>query len=79
MKAIFGIAQGASRAGLQYQYDQAFTSTSTVVVTHNLGYNPIIRVFIGSQEVQPLSVIHDTIMQTTVTFSSPQTGTIRAI
>lgn len=64
---------------LTYSYSQAFTSQSTWVVTHALGYYPIIRVFVGNQEIQPASIIHDTINQATLTFSSAQTGTARAI
>lgn len=62
-----------------FAYTQDFTNTSTVVVTHGLGYNPIIRVFIGNYEVQPASIVHDSTTQATITFSSPQTGTVRCI
>lgn len=60
-------------------YTQEFTALSTWVVNHGLGYEPIIRVFIGNQEVQPLSITHDSTIQATITFSDPQTGRIKAI
>lgn len=72
-------SEGTDRSGLQFTYEQAFTSATSVAVTHNLGYNPIVRVFIGTSEVQPQSVIHDSIMQATVTFSGAQTGVIRTM
>lgn len=71
--------QGTDRSSLSYQYEQEFTSATTVVVTHNLGYNPILRVFLGTTEVQPTSIIHDSIMQATITFAGSSTGTVRAV
>lgn len=60
-------------------FEQAFTNLSTWVVAHQLGYNPITRVMVGTNEVQPQSIVHDSTMQLTVTFSAPQTGTVRCI
>ena len=62
-----------------YSYEQDFTAVATIVVNHNLGYYPIIRLFVGGVEAQPQSVTHDSIFQATIVLSSPQTGTIRAI
>jgi hypothetical protein len=79
-KAILqlGNTEGHPRANIAHE--QVFNTPSTTwVVTHGLGYNPITRVFIGNSEVQPLSVAHDTVNQTTVTFTNPQTGTVRCI
>ena len=67
------------RSELQFAFEQSFTSASTVVIEHGLGYYPIVRVFIGTQEVQPASIIHDSLIQTTITFSSAQTGVARLI
>jgi hypothetical protein len=64
----------------QIAFEQNFTSSSTTwVVTHNLGYEPIIRAFVGTREVQPQSIVHDTVNQTTITFSTPQVGFVRCI
>lgn len=60
-------------------YTESFTSASTIVVRHNLGYYPITRLFINDNEVQPETVIHDDIFQTTITLSSAQSGIIRFI
>lgn len=63
-------------------YNFVFTQTSpsaTWVINHGLGYEPIIRVFIGNEEVQPLSIVHNSLFQSTVTFSTVQTGIARCI
>lgn len=60
-------------------FEQAFTGQSVWVVNHQLGYNPIIRVIVGGNEVQPQSIVHNSTMQTTITFSSAQTGTVRCV
>lgn len=63
-----------------YAYTHYQTTASTAwVIAHNLGYEPIIRVFIGTQEVQPLSITHDNLNQTTITFSVAVAGTARLI
>lgn len=55
------------------------TASTEWVITHNLGYNPIVRVFIGNQEVQPLTITHDSTNQVTITFSTAQAGYARLI
>lgn len=74
---MLGSEQGSPRDN--YSFEQEFSGTDTVVVNHMLGYNPVIRAFIGNQEVQPLTITHNDLNTTTVTFSTPQTGTIRCI
>ncbi len=54
-------------------------SSSSWVISHGLGYNPIVRVFIGNQEVQPQSITHDSVNQTTITFSSAHVGYAKLI
>jgi len=69
------------------QPDQmTFTFTQTVaaatwVVVHNLGYNPIVRVFdnTGNQEIQPLSIVHDSVFQVTIQFSAVTAGIARLV
>lgn len=58
-------------------YTTSFTAQTTIVVKHNLGYYPIVRAYIGGDEVQPDNVVHDSIYQATVTFPSAQTGVLR--
>lgn len=58
-----------------YQSD----AESTWVINHGLGYNPIVRIFVGNQEVQPASITHDSTSQLTVTFNTAQSGYARLI
>lgn len=60
-------------------YEQSFTGASSWVISHNLGYNPTINLYIGGQLVQPLSLVHNSLNQATATFSSPQSGSARCI
>lgn len=63
-----------------YSYTHYQTNASTSwVINHGLGYNPILRVFIGNQEVQPSSITHDSVNQVTITFSTAQVGYARLI
>jgi hypothetical protein len=63
-------------------YAFEFTQTSlsdTWVINHNLGYEPIVRIFIGNQEVQPESITFNSINQVTVTFDQAYVGVARLI
>ncbi len=60
-------------------FEQSFTNSDTWVVNHQLGYNPIIRVIVGTNEVQPESIVFNSTMQATITFSTPQTGSVRCV
>ncbi|WOL24665.1 hypothetical protein fHeYen902_319c [Yersinia phage fHe-Yen9-02] len=65
--------------GLPHQtvaFTESFTSLSSWVVVHNLGYNPAVNVYQGNVLVQPQSIVHDSTSQLTITFSSPQSGTV---
>ena len=63
-----------------YAYTHYQSGANTVwVITHNLGYHPIVRIFIGNSEVQPLSVVHNTVNQVTITFNTAQVGYARLI
>lgn len=53
--------------------------SSQWVLDHDLGYYPIVRIFIGNAEVQPDSIIHTSVFQTVVTFSTPQLGVARLV
>lgn len=75
---LTGHFDGNVKPTYSYTHYQS-TSSTTWVVTHNLHYNPIVRVFIGNQEVQPATITHDSLNQTTITFSSPQVGYARLI
>lgn len=72
-----GETEGAAQPMIAHE--QSFVNSAEWVVNHGLGHNPIIRVIVAGQEVQPLSIVHDNTMQATVSFSSPQSGTVRCI
>lgn len=55
-------------------YTQSFSGLSTWTVTHGLGYYPNIQCFIGTYQVQPVSIVNNSTTIATVTFSSPETG-----
>ena len=56
-----------------FEYFQTTPSTSWVI-GHGLGRYPIVRIFVGNQEVQPETITFDTLNQVTVTFSTAQVG-----
>jgi len=57
-------------------FTATFTDEAQWVVVHNLGYNPAVRIYQGSKEVQPKSIVHDSTSQLTITFDTPQSGTV---
>lgn len=60
-------------------FTMTFEDATSVTVNHLMGEEPIIRVFIENQEVQPLSIVHNSENQATVTFSTPRSGKIRCV
>lgn len=70
---MFGDVAGAAKPSYAYEWFQNTGSTSWVVV-HGLGHYPIVRVYVNNEEVQPASIVHNSINQTTITFSSAQAG-----
>jgi hypothetical protein len=75
---ITGHFDGQVKPTYAYTFYQSSGSTTWTIV-HNLGYNPIVRIFIGNQEVQPASITHDSTTQVTVTFTTAQAGYARLI
>lgn len=61
----------------------AFTNTyalaTTWVVNHNLGYNPNITVIVDNYVVQPESIVHNSVNQATITFTSAKAGSVRCV
>jgi hypothetical protein len=74
---MLGSLSGSPKAIVTYS--QSFTNLSTWVVAHGLGYYPEVASYIGGELVQPVSVVQDSTLQTTITFSSPQTGVARCV
>lgn len=60
-------------------YTEDFASSATWVVNHGLGFNPAVTIIVGGYVVQPVSIVHNSALQLTVTFSSPQAGTVRCV
>ena len=75
---VSGHLDGGTKPTYAYTFYQTESAT-TWTINHNLGYHPIVRVFIGTSEVQPESISHPSISQTVVTFSSAQVGVARLI
>lgn len=75
---LTGTTEGNQKPTYAYEFNQTSPST-TWVIPHNLGYHPIIRIFAGQYEIQPLSIAHDSNNQVTITFSSPQTGVAKLV
>lgn len=55
--------------------EELFTNSTVVVVTHNLGYEPIVYVLV-SGELVDTDVVHSTLDQFTLTLGSPTTGKV---
>lgn len=72
-----GDTLGMPRQNIAYVED--FVNSDTWVVTHNLGFNPAITCIVNNYVVQPESVVHDSIMQATIQFSSPVSGKVRCV
>lgn len=75
---LTGMFDGQSMPLFAYEYFQTSPST-TWVINHALGRYPIVRIFVGNQEVQPESITFTTLNSVTVTFSTPQTGQAKLI
>jgi hypothetical protein len=75
---LSGTRSGSNRPTYAYEHTQT-TLSNTWVVPHNLGYNPIVRIFVGNAEVQPMSIVHDSLFQCTISFTQQYVGIARLI
>lgn len=75
---LTGNFEGNSAPSYAYEFYQTEPST-TWTITHGLGRYPIVRVFVGNQEVQPQTITFNTNNQLTVTFSTAQVGQVKLI
>lgn len=73
-----GSINGAPKQDVAYTHYQASSSVSWVI-PHELGYYPAVRVFIGNEEILPDSIVHDTLFQTTITFTQGYVGYARLV
>lgn len=75
---LTGSMDGTPLPTYAYEFYQT-TPASTWVITHSLGRFPIVRAFIGNQEVQPSSVVFDNSNQVTLTFATAVVGQAKLI
>jgi hypothetical protein len=75
---LSGNQSGGARQSYSFEYTQT-TPSNSWVIKHNLGYQPIIRIFVGNTEVFPSSITFDSNFQVTVTFSQSYVGMARLI
>ena len=75
---VSGHFDGSVKPSYSYTHYQSSSST-TWTMEHNLGHNPIVRAFVGNQEVQPASIVHNSVNEVTITFTSPQVGYARLL
>jgi hypothetical protein len=75
---LSGAKEGQTPPSYVYEHYQTNPSTTWTIV-HGLGRYPIVRAFIGNQEVQPATVTFDTVNQLTLTFSTAQVGQVKLI
>jgi hypothetical protein len=75
---LSGSLEGNQKPTYAVEWNQANPQTNWVI-THNLGYMPVVRIFIGSYEVQPASIVHDSSNQVTISFLTPQQGVAKLI
>ena len=78
-KAIIMLGAMDGTAKPDFAYEESFSSSTTWVVNHGLGYNPELRIYINGSEVQPQSITHNSTTQATITFSTAQAGIVKAI
>lgn len=68
---------GSTASGSATYINTSFTSQTSVTVTHNIGHFPLVQVADNTGNVFiPLSIIHNSINDFTITFSSSTTGNI---
>jgi hypothetical protein len=75
---MYGDINGGQKSEYAYTHYQTDLDDEWVI-DHNLGYNPIVRVFIGTEEVQPASINFPTLNQAVITFSMPRVGVARLV
>ena len=75
---LTGHNDGGTKPTYSYTHYQSEAS-ATWVIPHNLGYNPVVRVFVGNNEVQPMSIVHNDNSTVTISFSQPYVGLAKLV
>ncbi len=70
-----------AQAGTEYAFEYTQpTPMASWTIMHDLGFYPITRVYNNAGvEIQPLSVLHLSVLQTVITFAAPFAGTARLV
>ena len=75
---ITGTFDGQTKPTYAFEFYQTNPSV-TWTIPHGLGRYPIVRVFVGNQEVQPDTVTFNSLDVVTLTFTTPQVGQAKLI
>lgn len=75
---LTGHADGVPKPTYTYTHYQN-VAANTWNITHNLGHNPVVRVFIGNSEVQPSEIEHLSTSQMRITFTAPYAGLAKLV
>jgi hypothetical protein len=75
---LTGSLEGSAVPTYAYEFTQTTPST-TWTINHDLGRYPIVRIFVGNQEVQPNTITFTTANTVTVTFATAQVGQAKLI
>lgn len=75
---LTGHNDGNVKPTYSYIHYQTNPSASWDII-HGLGREPIVRVFIGNQEVQPQSIVHDSLNELHINFSQAYSGIAKLI
>ena len=76
-----GVSKADNPQFYAFEHEQT-TAADTWVISHGLGYYPLVRVFTGGspdEEILPASVVHNSTAQVTIKFSSARTGRVRLV
>ena len=55
---------------------QAFSNTNQIVITHNLGYKPMVQIILSDGSIAEGSVTHNSDNQVTISFQISLSGEI---
>jgi hypothetical protein len=75
---LTGVTEGLPAPTYAYEFYQT-TPATTWTINHGLGRYPMVRVFIGFEEVQPASVVFTSLNTVTLTFTTAQVGQAKLI
>jgi hypothetical protein len=75
---LTGVFDAQAMPNYAFEFYQTTPST-TWSITHNLGRFPVVRVFVGNEEVQPASITFNSINVVTLTFGTAVVGQAKLI